>query len=59
MFRSNRPSSEGHYQYIWKLLLQYHGYRYLLTNTKMYIDLLKYLKIITINMFTKVLFSVC
>jgi hypothetical protein len=49
MFQSKRPSSEGHYQYIMKLLLQCHGYKYLLSNTKMYIDLLKHLKIITIS----------
>jgi hypothetical protein len=55
MFRSKRSSSERHYQYyyIWKLLLQYHRYKYLLTNAKMYIDLLKYLKIIIINIFIK------
>jgi hypothetical protein len=32
---------------------------YLLTNTKMYIDLLKHLKIITITLIYKVLFNIC
>jgi hypothetical protein len=59
MFRWKRPSSEGHYRYIWTLLLQSHGYKEHLINTKMYIDLLNYLKITTLSTFNKVLFNVC
>jgi hypothetical protein len=58
MFRSRRPSS-GHHQYMLKPLLHCHGYKHPLINTKMYIDLLTYLKITTSSTFIKELFNVC
>jgi hypothetical protein len=55
MFRSKRPSMHV------KNTITKSWYKYLLTNTKMYIDLLKYsyLKFTTISIFNKVLFNVC